>query len=183
MEREERGYSLKDRLLNNKEILLEKLLGFVKEEARLYESLEGALHEERGKIIAADMKGLSEIGQFKEALILKIRRLEEQRIMVIKDLSEMLEVPCRGLTIAGLAQHVQEPYAARLKGSREGLLSLTGRIQQINRFNKSLLGHALELIAGSYAFLSHLAAPDAVYHSSGRMRMRDQGGRIISNKI
>ena len=170
-------------LAMKREVLLENLLSLIKEEACLYESFQGVLHEERGGIIAADMKGLSETSQLKEALMLKIRRLEEQRIIVIKNLAGILEVPCRGLTLSGLVQHVQEPYVARLKVSREALLVLTGRIRRMNRFNQSLLRHALELIAGSYAFLSHLAAPAAVYHSSGRMQMRGQGGRIISNNI
>ncbi len=183
MKRQEPGLLLRDEYLDKKEVLLETLLSLVKEEACLYESFQGILHEEKGRILAADMKGLNESGQFKEALMLKIRRLEAQRLVMIEDLAGILEVPCRGLTLCGLAQYVQDPYAARLKAARESLLALTGRIRRMNRFNKSLLRHALELIAGSYAFLSHLAAPSAVYQSSGRMQMRGQGGRIISNNI
>ncbi len=174
---------MKGNLLNRKELLFGELLELMDEQTKLYESLKNALGEEKDRIIKVDFKGINETSEWKSALSVKIHRVEENRMRLMEDLSAILEIPSQGLTVANLMPYARGSHKDRLKKSREGLLNLAGRIRQMNHFNKLLLSHSMELIMGSYSFLSHLAAPNTVYHSSGGLRLRQQNGKFISNNI
>jgi flagellar biosynthesis/type III secretory pathway chaperone len=174
---------MKGNLLNKKELLFGELLELMDEQTELYESLKNALDEEKDRIISVDFKGINETSERKKALLIKIHRVEENRMRLMEDFSAILEIPSQGLTVANLMSYAPGSHKDRLKKSREGLLNLAERIRQMNHFNELLLSHSLELIMGSYSLLSHLAAPNTVYHSSGGLRLTQQNGKFISNNI
>ncbi|OQY45222.1 MAG: hypothetical protein B6240_09095 [Desulfobacteraceae bacterium 4572_87] len=183
MEKEKTSSVVKDNLLSNKEMLFGKLLALMEKQTQAYESLSAALGDEKERIVRIDLHGLAETGQRKEVLFRKIQGLEQDRINLMKDLSEMLKISRPDLTVGKLMAYAHGPHKDRLKKSRGALLDLSGKIQRMNHFNKLLIRHSLELVTGSYSFLSHLAAPDTVYHSSGGLRLRNRSGRFISDSI
>jgi flagellar biosynthesis/type III secretory pathway chaperone len=183
MEREETGSVLKDKLPDRKEMLLAELFALMEKQTQVYESLGSALRDEKDRIISIDLNGLTETGQLKEMLFREIQRLEQDRINLMKDLSEILKISHKDLTVGKLMAYTRGYSKERLRKSREALLNLSGKIRRMNHFNKLLIRHSLELITGSYSYLSHLAAPDTVYHSSGGLRLRHQSGKLISNSI
>jgi len=183
MEKAESGYEMQDKLSDRKEMLLGELLALMERQVQLYDSLRRALSDEKDRIISVDHNGVNETGQRKLALLGKIRRLEEDRIRLVEDLSEILKIPSQGLTVNNLMLYARGSQKDRLEKFREALLDLAGGIRRMNHFNKLMLRHSLELITGSYSFLSHLAAPDTVYHSSGGLRLRHQSGKFISGDI
>jgi flagellar biosynthesis/type III secretory pathway chaperone len=183
MEREETSSVVKDKLPDRKEMLLGKLLALMEKQTQVYESLSTALGDEKDRIINIDLNGLTETGQRKEILFLKIQRLEQDRINLMKDLSEILKISCPDLTFGKLMAYSRGYTKDRLKKSRGALLNLSGKIRRMNHFNKLLINHSLELVTGSYSFLSYLATPDTVYHSSGGLQLRPQSGKFISDSI
>jgi flagellar biosynthesis/type III secretory pathway chaperone len=183
MEREETSSVVKDNLRSNKEMLFGKLLALMEKQTQVYESLSTALGDEKERIVSIDLNGLTEAGQRKEILFRKIQGLEQDRIDLMKDLSEILKISSPDLTVGRLMAYTHGYTKDRLKKSRGALLDLSGKIQRMNHFNKLLISHSLELVTGSYSFLSYLAAPDTVYHSSGGLRLRHRSGRFISDSI
>ena len=115
MEKEESGYEVKGNLSNRREILLGELLTLMEKQTQLYESLKSALRDEKDRIIKVDFKGISETSQWKETLFGKIRRLEGDRIRLMEDLSEILKIPSKGLTVANLMAYVRGSHNDRLK--------------------------------------------------------------------
>jgi len=175
-ERGGRSPEREDRLLGN-------LLALMENQAALYGDLKKALSEEKLRIVSLDLQGLAATGRLKETLVTKIQSLEKDRIKVMRGLAEISSITFQDLTVGNLIARSRGYTQKRILQSRETLLKLAEQIRQMNRLNKMLVRHTLELIAGSYSFLSQLAAPDSVYQSSGGLRPRHQNGKFISNTI
>ena len=152
-------------------------------EAALYRSLLSVLEEEKNAIIGSNLGELGKTGKEKEKLFIKIRIIEEQRQIMIKNLAESLRCSPRDLTITKLAEFVETPYAVRFKRLCSDLLPLAKTIRDANDGNKALLRHSVELVRSSFAFLNTLIAANAVYHRSGRMQQNDQSGKVLSGSV
>ena len=152
-------------------------------EAALYRALLSVLQEEKKAIIGANLGELGKTGKKKEKLLLKIRIIEEQRHVMIKDLAESLRCPPHDITITKLADFVEAPYAVRFKRLCSDLLPLAKTVRDINDGNKALLRHSVELVKSSFAFLNNLITANAVYHSSGRMQQTNQSGKVLRGSV
>jgi flagellar biosynthesis/type III secretory pathway chaperone len=183
MERHEATSENRGSTPNREEGMLGNLLGLMENQIELYGNLKTTLSDEKSRIVSLDIKGLAETGRLKERLMTRIQNLESDRIIVMKSLSEMWDVAFQDLTLARLISRYRGRYKKRIIQSRITLLRLAEQIRHMNRQNKMLVRHTLELIAGSYAYLSQLAAPESIYQSSGGMRQRHQSGKFISNNI
>ena len=183
MQKRENIDGVKHHIPNHKGTLLEELLGLMEKQRGLYVSLKSALFTEKQQIVNMDLKGLAETGQFKEGLLVELQRLEKDRVHLMKDLSALLQVSFQDMTVGRLMTFSHGYYKNRIEKLRDKLLKLAGQIKQMNLLNKQLVQHTLELIKGSYSFLSQLATPDPVYQSSGGLRLRHQPGKFLSNNI
>ena len=161
----------------------DNLLDLLEGEAGYYRSLLLVLEGERKAIIASNLGELGKTGKGKEELLLKIRILEEQRQIMIENLAESLECAPHDLTISKLAGLVEEPYSTRFHSLCSDLAPLTKTVHDVNGANKALLGHSVELIKSSFAFLNNLIAANSVYYRSGRMQQNDQSGKVLCGSI
>jgi len=152
-------------------------------EAALYRALLSVLQLEKNAIIGSNLGELGKTGKEKEALLLKISIIEEQRQIMMEDLAESLECSPHDLTITKLAELVEEPYPARFKRLCSDLLPLAKTIRDVNDGNKALLRHSVELVRSSFAFLNNLITANAVYYRSGRMQQNNQSGKVLSGSI
>ncbi len=165
------------------DMLVSNLLGLLEGETDLYRSLLLALQKEKKAIVDSELVELNETSKEKENLLLKIRILEEQRLRMVERLAENLAYSPQGLTLAELSQLVEEPYSTRLKDCSSNLLALVQSIQEVNRGNRSLLTHSLELVRGSLTLLTTLIGSNSVYYKTGEIQLDDQSGRVLSGKI
>jgi len=161
----------------------DNLLDLLDGEAALYRALLSVLEGEKKAIIKSDLGELGKIGKEKEDLHLKIRKIEEQWQIMIKDLAESLGYSPHDMTITKLAELVEEPYSARFKSLSSDLLPLAKTIRDVNDGNKALIRHSVELIRSSFAFLNKLIADNVVYYRSGRMQQNDQSGKVLCGTI
>jgi hypothetical protein len=152
-------------------------------EAALYRGLLSVLQEEKKAIIGANLDELGKTGKKKEKLLLKIRKIEEQRHVMIKDLAESLRCSPHDITITKLADFVEAPYAVQFKRLCSDLLPLAKTVRDINDGNKALLRHSVELVRSSFAFLNNLITTNTVYHSSGRMQQTNQSGKVLRGSV
>ncbi|MBW1706500.1 MAG: flagellar protein FlgN [Deltaproteobacteria bacterium] len=161
----------------------DNLLNLLHGEAALYRALLSVLQGEKDAIIGSNLGELGKTGKEKEELLFKIRIIEEQRQIMIKDLARSLGRSPHDLTITKLAELVEEPYSDRFRSLCSDLLPLARTIRDVNDGNKALLRHSVELIRSSFAFLNNLIAVNAVYYRSGRMQQNDQSGKVLCGKI
>jgi flagellar biosynthesis/type III secretory pathway chaperone len=163
--------------------LLDKFLNLLNEEIRLYESLLSTFQKEKKAVIDSNLKELNASGKAKENLFLKIRILEEQRLVFLESLSKLLGQPAQTLTLTVLSHQLEDPYATRIRNCQSSFLSLAQSIQEINLSNNALLHHSLNLVRGSLSLLKGLIPSHPIYYPSGKMHPSDQNGRVLSGKV
>ena len=158
-------------------------LNLLNGEAALYRELLSVLEDERNAIIRSNVGELGKTGKEKEKLLHKIRTIDEQRQIMIKDLAQSLRCSHHGLTITKLAELVETPYAVRFKRLCSNLLPLAKTVRDVNDGNKALLRHSVELVRSSFAFLNSLITANAVYHRSGKMEQYHQSGKVLRGSV
>jgi len=164
-------------------ILLNKLIGLLKGETELLESLLLALQKEKGAVIDSNLESLNKATKEKENLVLKIRILEEQRMHLMERIAGILDRPPQFLNLTQLSQLLEAPYSDRLEECSSNILALTQSIQDLNRCNKGLLTHSLDLVRDSLSLFDNLLVPHPVYYRTGKLQMNDQTGKVLSGKI
>ena len=165
------------------DLLLNEFLGLLEGELDLYRSLFLVLQKEKEAVVDSKLKELNESSKEKENLLLKIRILEEQRLKLLEKLADFLEFPSQDLTLSKLSQMVEEPYSTQLKDYYANFLALIQNIQDVNKTNKALVMHSMELVRGSLTLFNSLTAFNPVYYRTGKIQTRDQSGRVLSDKI
>ena len=164
-------------------LLLNEFLSILEGEISIYASLLLALQKEKKAIVDSNLEELNETCRQKENLFLKIRILEEQRLITMDKLAENIGQSSQELTLTKLAQSVDEPQSTQLKDCHSRFLSLAQSIQEINLSNKTLLNHSLDLVRGSMSLLTDLMSSNPLYYRTGKMHASKQSGKLISGKI
>lgn len=164
-------------------LLMDEFLSVIESQAKFYQSLVSVLREEHTAVVESRMEMLNEVNFKKEALILKIQILENQRSELMNKLSEVMGCPVQELTLAKLSQLTEKPYTKRLNACRSNLLPLIRSVCQANDRNRSLLTHSIDLVKGSIVLMNNLIASNAVYYRTGKIQSNDKNGKVFSGEI
>ena len=165
------------------DLLINQLLGHLKQESKLYQSMLGVIEKEGNAAVRSELNSLINAKEEKESILVKLRLLEEQRIDVVRKIAEAFGYPQRDVTLTAISQLVDEPLAAQLKKAGADLSSLLNTLIEANNRNKQLFEHSLELVRGSFNLLSNLTRSDTVYYSSGNIQRNYQTGRCVNGEI
>ena len=163
--------------------LLDELLDTLDCEADLYGSLVSVLEKEGRAIINAALEQLNEANYEKEIIILKIQKLEEDRIHILSQLSGLPGFQDQELTLERLTQLTPEPYSFRFIRCRSDLLSLTKTLRKKNNHNMYLLRHSIDFVRSYMELLNNMAITDKVYYRTGKIQPSNQNGRVVSGAI
>ncbi len=161
-------------------ILIKRLTSLLDEETELLEALLSVLQDENNALSCAKLNKLNETCKEKENLVLKIRILEEQRIHILQEFSEVSGCSPRIITLAGLSGLAEGDDSTRLTGCRSNLLSLAESIRDLNKSNRSLLNYSIGLVRTSLSFLDNFISPNLLYYNNGRLQTIDKSGRVFS---
>ena len=163
--------------------LVEKIIGLIEDQKRLYGLLLTVLQDEKAAAMRSSLDALNRAVKEKENVMLKIRILEEQRINLLGQVASVLGEPADQLTLERLAQRIPEPHAGRVQACRSSLLSLTQSIQELNNSNRRLFRRSLELIKGSINLLGSLRSPAPVYCQTGKLGAALASGSVLSGSV
>ena len=165
------------------DLLLNRLFDILEKETGLYELLLIALKNEKKAVVDSRLDKLNEASKEKENLLLKIRILEEQRSTNLMNLAEKLGQSPQDLTLTRLSQLLDEPYSTQMEGFCSKFSALMQSIEEINKNNKALIQHSLELVRGSLTLLNDLVPSSPVYHKTGRIQESSYSGKVLSGTI
>lgn len=165
------------------DLLLDQFLGVLEGEADLYGSLLQILQREKEAVIGSALDELNETSKEKENILLKIRILEEQRLRILDRLANSLGYSPQDLTLTKLSQLVNEPYSKRLKDCHSNFLALIQSIKEVNKSNRALLMHSLDLVRGSLSLMDTLMVSNPVYYRTGMVQSGGRSGRVLSGKV
>jgi len=162
---------------------MDEFLELLLDQTELYRSLLSVLREEKAAITESSLETLNNKIIQKEALILKIQKLEDRRLRMLDRLGDSLDYPAQDLTLKKISLLAEEPYSSRLGICRSNLLSLTEKAREVNHINESLLAHSIELVRGSMSMLNNFMGFNAVYYRTGKIQNNEKNGRVFSDEI
>lgn len=163
--------------------ILDQLLRVLNQETDLYRLMLAVFDKEKDAVIRSSLDLLKEAGIEKESILKKLRTFEEQRSLLVRKLSEVLDYPVRDLTLSMISQMVNQPFAGRLKQVSTDLSTLLDTLRDANQRNQRLFEHSLELLRGSFNLLSDLMATNTVYYRSGNIQGTNPTGQCVSSEV
>ena len=114
----------------------------------LFEDLQERLLAERRSLIRLDVAAIKEETAQKEALVLRHRRLEQERAKLLADAG------CAGLSLSAVADRLGPGLGQRLKESGAELRALVEAVAEMNALNRELVSCSLASLARHVARLS-----------------------------
>jgi len=155
------------------------LLDLLKQEMEQYRKLLDLLKRERNAMIRLSLEEIEGCYKLKETIILKLRIMEESRLVLIDKIAGHLKISKEGITLLKISDIVKSPFSEEFKRCRKNLSCLIHDIAQMNRKNKVFIEDSLECINGHLTLLNDLINPNPVYLPSGKFNRENH----FSNKI
>jgi flagellar biosynthesis/type III secretory pathway chaperone len=150
--------------------LLSELVAILDQEIELHKELLSLVHRDRELIIELCPEEIFENNKKKETVVLKIKMLEESRLLLLDRLSPHYGVSSPKLTLSKVASLAEEPYRSRLDACRSTLLALIKSIRDVNQSNSLIVKDSLHYFECSLDFLHYTSAASPTYLDSGRIK-------------
>ena len=128
--------------------LIEELIDVLDKENTEYEKLFTLSNEKTGYIVKNDLDKLSSLLEREQEVIGRVNVLEKKRTEVAGDISNVLNVNDRELTVRRLIEMLgnQKDEQARLQDVYGKLKRTLDKVSRINDNNKMLINESLEMI-------------------------------------
>jgi flagellar biosynthesis/type III secretory pathway chaperone len=137
------------------------------QEFRASQAVLALTREERQALIRSDAAAVAKIAEEKEALLDELAGTGEQRRTVVQSLAGRLNLADPSPGIAGLSAALPAGAGDRLNRLREGILALSGEIQELTSGNRALAVAALERVDAVQTFILELCKPALNYSPPG----------------
>jgi flagellar biosynthesis/type III secretory pathway chaperone len=160
---------------------LGELVSVLEEQIKVYRGLLEVVRKEKEILVAANLDELNENNRSKEAMLIKIRGLETQRVALATDCYQTLglEGDARLLEIA---RHVGGEQADKLRNIHSVLDLLLRRVQEYNRQNETLVNSALRNITGAMKELKGTLEDKPTYQKKGEVEGHTSSGKLVSRE-
>jgi uncharacterized HAD superfamily protein len=118
-----------------------QLIRIIREELDLYKNLVEKLRKKTDIIVEGNMSEIIKSTGEEEAVVLKIRMLENELITLCGSIATQLGIPFEGFTLSGLADKVAHGFAHQLRVFSDAFSELISEIRKANRRNMILLNN------------------------------------------
>jgi hypothetical protein len=159
---------------------LEKIL---QEEVELHEELISILHSDWEAYREHCPDKIRENNKKKETCLLKIRVLEESRILLVESIAEREPSVSSPPTLSQLLEVAEEPYRSLLTECRSKLLALIKGISEISKDQRRFLKHSLDYLDRSLSLIDYLGSPGTTYAGSGHIHGGKRYGQVVCSKV
>ncbi len=153
----------------NKTELFNELVTLLEDQIRVYRSLLDVVRHEKDILVSADLDELNENNRTKEAMLIKVRSMEAQRIKVASDLSQVLGLDPTAPRLLELARVLEGEPGERLRSLHSVMELLLKRVQEHNKSNEVLVKSALENITGAMKAIRDTLQDKPTYKRQGEV--------------
>jgi len=163
--------------------LVNHLVDVLEEQIKVYRHLLEVVRKEKEILVAANLDDLNETNRSKEAMLLKVRALETQRVRWAMELGQKLglqgdEHP----RLQELARLLSEENSQRLHNIHNVLDLLLRRVQEYNRQNEALVQAALNNITGAMKSIKNTLEEKPTYQKKGEVEGHTASGQLVSRE-
>jgi flagellar biosynthesis/type III secretory pathway chaperone len=163
--------------------LYKKLEGHLDDLVKIYRHLLGVVRKEREILIAADLNDLNENNKSKEAMLVKARRIEEERMNTARELA-LAEGLSESSKLVDFARHVGGELGERMRNLQSVLELLLKRVKEHNSHNQVLVNSALESVTGAMGSICTTIKDKPTYKKSGGITNRPaDSGQLVSKEV
>lgn len=163
-------------------IAFDKLVNVLEEQITVYRHLLETVRKEKEILVSANLDDLNENNRTKEAMLIKIRALEAQRIKCAVDLAQGLGLSSEQPRLLELARHLEEARAEKLRNVHSVLELLLRRVQEFNKQNETLVQSALHNITGAMNAIKGTLQEKPTYQKKGEVEGQTSAGQLVSRE-
>jgi flagellar biosynthesis/type III secretory pathway chaperone len=159
------------------------LIQNLEEQVKVYRHLLEVVRKEKDILISANLDDLNENNRTKEAMLLKIRALELERIKVATSVCAHLGLAQEEPRLLDIARIVGGEAADRLRSIHSVLELLLKRVQEYNLQNESLVQAALANITGAMNAIRGTLQDKSTYQRKGEVAAQPaSAGQLVSKE-
>lgn len=166
---------------NEKQQLFIELQDILDRLVRVYRLLLDSVRREKDLLVEVSVQDLEENNLAKEASLKKLRRLENERIRVVRLLADQMNIkseePLRLLDLAIACDDNEQSEALRQKHAVLDLL--VKRVIDNNRQNEELAQSALKNVTGALNVIRDSTQEKPTYERKGAMKNQGQAGNLV----
>lgn len=162
--------------------LVISLVSVLEEQIKVYRHLLEVVRKEKDILVAANLDDLNENNKAKEAMLLKIRALEIQRLKCATDTSSALGLSADAPRLLEIAKHLSTEAGDKLRNLHSVLELLLRRVQEYNRGNEVLVQSALSNITGAMNAIKGTLQEKATYQKKGEVEGHASSGQLVSRE-
>lgn len=149
----------------------------------LYQAMSRELELERETYKTRSLVNIDALLKRKESLVFRLKSLEKARASIMEKLSQATGVPEAALTYDHLLEFASEPLEERLISVRQRLREVIARADELNSFNRDLVGRLIKINYEAAAHLKRLIEPDETYRLNGRREPVFRPGRVVRQTL
>ncbi len=166
-----------------KEALFNELTGCLENLVKVYRALLDVVRREKEILVASKLDELNENNKSKDAMLVRIRSLETQRMKCARDFAQAVGADVEQPRLLDIANHCEFEWADRLRNLHSVLDLLVRRVSEVNKQNEELVQAALNNITGAMDAIRDGLRPKPVYGPKGNMAAPSGGPALVSKEV
>jgi flagellar biosynthesis/type III secretory pathway chaperone len=163
-------------------LLCGALIAVLEEQIRVYRHLLEIVRKEKDILVAANLDDLNENNRAKEAMLIKIRALESDRLAKAHELFLDLKLEGEHPRLLEMARHLDVETADKLRNIHSVMELLLRRVQEYNKQNEALVQSALTNITGTMRDIKGTLADKPTYQKKGEVEGHTSSGQLVSRE-
>ncbi len=169
--------------LNLKDQNYNQLVSCLDQLVKVYRALLEVVRREKDILVESNVEGLSENNRAKEAMIIKIKSLETQRMRCAKDLAHLIGADVERPRLSEIASRFDGPQGEKLRNAQSVLELLIKRVSEINKENEVLVQAALSSINGAMQSIKDTLQDKNTYQSQGKIQPSQAPGHLVRKEL
>jgi flagellar biosynthesis/type III secretory pathway chaperone len=151
------------------DILYTDLLDCLENLVKVYRALLDVVRREKEILVASRLDELNENNKSKDAMLVRIRSLENQRMKCARDLAQSIGADVESPRLLDIANHSDVKWVDRLRNMHSVLELLIRRVSEVNKQNEELVQAALNNITGAMEAIRDGLKPKQTYGPKGNL--------------
>lgn len=150
---------------------------------KVYRSLLEIVRKEKEILVSSKLEDLNENNKAKDAMLVRIRSLENQRMRCSRELAHMVGADVEQPRLLDIAVHCPVVWGDKLRNMHSVLDLLVRRVADVNKQNEELVQAALSNITGAMDAIREELNPKPVYARQGAIAaQKSDGGHLVSRE-
>lgn len=162
---------------------IQQLINVLEDQVKVYRHLLEVVRKEKQILISANLDELNENNKTKEAMLIKIRALEADRIRVASGVCQSIGLNQDEPRLLEIARVVGGEASDRLNSIHNVLELLLRRVQEYNRENELLVQSALANVTGAMNAIKGSLQEKSTYQRKGEVAATaPSSGQLVSRE-